>query len=128
MKSSTDTFFILLSESLVIFMIFALRGANDEVAKWILAVLTLSFIIAYSGSFIFSKIIKKIGDRYYALLMLIQQVVISTLMYIISRTLGYNTEYITFILIYIILSLITYNLNKMLFIKEINYLNKLIKK
>ncbi|MGL4914205.1 MAG: hypothetical protein ACRC3Y_17430, partial [Romboutsia sp.] len=61
MRSNKDTFFMLLAESLVLFLLFSMIGSDSNVSRFIAMVLLLSFIIAYSGSFLFDKFIRTYG-------------------------------------------------------------------
>lgn len=127
MKNSTSNFFILFSESLIIFMIFGILTADKETSTLLLAFLSLSFLLAYSAIILYPKLISIYGDKYYRLIFIIQHTFLSTILYSSRNIIGYTTSYTNFIINYILLCIVTYYLNKKFFMKEIFYLNNIIK-
>ena len=128
MKKSNSMFFIILSESLILFMIFGLFAYDKEIAKWIIAVIGLSFLFAYTVADLYPRLINKYGEKYYKLILILQNIVMANILYFTGRILGYGKNYISFIIMYVILAIATYLLNRRMYIKEINYLNDIIKK
>lgn len=127
MKNSTSNFFILFSESLIIFMIFGILTADKETSVLLLSFLSLSFLFAYSAIILYPKLISICGEKYYRLIFIIQHIFLSTILYVSGNTLGYTTSYVNFIINYILLCIITYYLNEKFFMKEIIHLNNIIK-
>lgn len=128
MRKSNSIFFTILSESLMLFMIFGLFTYDKEIAKWIIAVIGLSFLFAYTVADLYPRLINKYGEKYYKLILILQNIVMANILYFVGRILGYGKNYIFFIIMYGILGIVTYFLNRRMYIKEINYLNDIIKK
>ncbi|MGL5313078.1 MAG: hypothetical protein ACRC92_07505 [Peptostreptococcaceae bacterium] len=128
MRKSNSMFFMILSESLILFLIFGLFTYDKEITKWIIAVIGISFLFAYTVADLYPRLINKYGEKYYKLILALQNIFMANVLYFVGRILGYGKNYISFIIIYAILGIATYLLNRRMYIKEINYLNNIIKK
>lgn len=128
MRKSNSMFFTILSESLILFMIFGLFTFDKEITKWIIAVIGLSFLFAYTVADLYPRLINKHGEKYYKLILILENIVMANILYFVGRILGYGKNYVSFIIMYGILGVVTYLLNRRMYIKEINYLNDIIKK
>ncbi|CEN88778.1 Uncharacterised protein [[Clostridium] sordellii] len=126
MKSCTSRFFTILAQCLVVFMIYGVFTASRDISVWIFSVLGISFLFAYSVAIVYPKLVNKFGERHFKLILFFQNLILSTVLFIVASMLGYVTSYISFLIEYILIALITYYINKTIYIKEINDLNEFI--
>lgn len=127
MKAYNSKFFLILSECLIIFMIYGIVTSDRNMSNWLITILGISFIFSYSIAVLYPKLLIKYGENHYKLILIVQNLFISTILYVLGNTLGYVTNYISFLIQYSLIAIVTYYINRRIYIKEIRYLNNLVK-
>ncbi|MBZ6006350.1 hypothetical protein K1514_10650 [Paraclostridium bifermentans] len=127
MKTYNSKFFLILSECLIIFMIYGIVTSDRTISNWLITILGISFLFSYSITVLYPKLLIKYGENNYKLILIAQNLFISTILYVLGNTLGYLTNYISFLIQYSLIAIVTYYINKRIYIKEIRYLNNLVK-
>lgn len=127
MKNYNSKFFLILSECLIIFMIYGIVTSDRTISNWLITILGISFLFSYSITVLYPKLLIKYGENNYKLILIAQNLFISTILYVLGNTLGYLTNYISFLIQYSLIAIVTYYINKRIYIKEIRYLNNLVK-
>lgn len=127
MKTYNSKFFLILSECLIIFMIYGIVTSDRTISNWLITILGISFLFSYSITVLYPKLLIKYGENHYKLILIAQNLFISTILYVLGNTLGYLTNYISFLIQYSLIAIVTYYINKRIYIKEIRYLNNLVK-
>lgn len=127
MKAYNSKFFLILSECLIIFMIYGIVTSDRNMSNWLITILGISFLFSYSITVLYPKLLIKYGENNYKLILIAQNLFISTILYVLGNTLGYLTNYISFLIQYSLIAIVTYYINKRIYIKEIRYLNNLVK-
>ena len=98
MKSCTSRFFTILAQCLVVFMIYGVFTASRDISVWIFSVLGISFLFAYSVAIVYPKLVNKFGERHFKLILFFQNLILSTVLFIVVSMLGYVTSYISFLI------------------------------
>lgn len=127
MKTYNSKFFLILSECLIIFMIYGIVTSDRTISNWLITILGISFLFSYSITVLYPKLLIKYGENNYKLILIAQNLFISTILYVLGIELGYLTNYISFLIQYSLIAIVTYYINKRIYIKEIRYLNNLVK-
>lgn len=127
MRESSAKFYMILSQSLLLFIIQLILTSDKEASIVLIAIIGISFMFAYSGAILYPKLIDKFGYNNYKTILLLLYGVIGQIFYIVLKVIGLEIGYTEFILSYMALCIITYQLNKRIYIREINKLNNLIK-
>ncbi|GAA0092617.1 hypothetical protein UT300009_26460 [Paraclostridium bifermentans] len=127
MKTYNSKFFLILSECLIIFMIYGIVTSDRTISNWLITILGISFLFSYSITVLYPKLLIKYGENNYKLILIAQNLFISTILYVLGNTLGYLTNYISFLIQYSLIAIVTYYINRRIYIKEIRYLNNLVK-
>lgn len=127
MKTYNSKFFLILSECLIIFMIYGIVTSDRTISNWLITILGISFLFSYSITVLYPKLLIKYGENHYKLILIVQNLFISTILYVLGNTLGYLTNYISFLIQYSLIAIVTYYINRRIYIKEIRYLNNLVK-
>lgn len=127
MKTYNSKFFLILSECLIIFMIYGIVTSDRTISNWLITILGISFLFSYSITVLYPKLLIKYGENNYKLILIAQNLFMSTILYVLGNTLGYLTNYISFLIQYSLIAIVTYYINKRIYIKEIRYLNNLVK-
>lgn len=127
MKAYNSKFFLILSECLIIFMIYGIVTSDRNISNWLITILGISFLFSYSITVLYPKLLIKYGENHYKLILIVQNLFISTILYVLGNTLGYLTNYMSFLIQYSLIAIVTYYINRRIYIKEIRYLNNLVK-
>lgn len=127
MKAYNSKFFLILSECLIIFMIYGIVTSDRNMSNWLITILGISFLFSYSATVLYPKLLSKYGEHHYKLILIVQNLFMSTILYVLGNELGYLTNYISFLIQYSLIAIVTYYINRRIYIKEIRYLNNLVK-
>lgn len=127
MKAYNSKFFLILSECLIIFMIYGLVTSDRNISNWLITILGISFLFSYSIAVLYPKLLIKYGENHYKPILIVQNLFMSTILYVLGNSLGYLTNYINFLIQYSLIAIVTYYINRRIYIKEIRYLNNLVK-
>lgn len=127
MKAYNSKFFLILSECLIIFMIYGIVTSDRNMSNWLITILGISFIFSYSIAVLYPKLLIKYEENHYKPILIVQNLFISTILYVLGNTLGYVTNYISFLIQYSLIAIVTYYINRRIYIKEIRYLNNFVK-
>lgn len=127
MKAYNSKFFLILAECLIIFMIYGIVTSDRNMSNWLITILGISFLFSYSATVLYPKLLSKYGENHYKLILIVQNLFMSTILYVLGNELGYLTNYISFLIQYSLIAIVTYYINRRIYIKEIRYLNNLVK-
>lgn len=98
-----------------------------NMSNWLITILGISFLFSYSATVLYPKLLSKYEEHHYKLILIVQNLFMSTILYVLGNELGYLTNYISFLIQYSLIAIVTYYINRRIYIKEIRYLNNLVK-
>lgn len=126
--SNRFTFYSTLAHSLIVFILIGIFTSNRDTCIFLLISLGGSLVTAYLWGYIHPRIINNIGGKYYRVVMIGEFFILANIIYLFGSLADLVPTYSSFMIESSIIGVITYNLSKRIYIKEINNLNNLIKK
>ena len=126
--SSRLTFYSTLSHSLVVFTLMGIFYFGKEVGAFFVISLICSYLTAYLWGYIHPRIINTLGNKYYSIVMIIEFLILANIIFLLGSFIDIVPNYLIFMIEASSIGIITYNISKRIYKKEINDLNNLIKK